>query len=243
MELKKPTISLDIDWAPDIAIDFVANMLQDHKIKATWFVTHNSPSIQKLKKNNLFELGIHPNFLEGSTQGDSPSSILNNLKKIIPCAKSIRSHNSFQSTPILKEYSKFGLENECSILLEHTPNIIPYYSKFYDLYRFYHFWEDDIFLFDKKNWRDTFDTPGLKIFDFHPIHIYLNSKNMKNYKQASSEIGLENISENNIQKFINKTDIGILKEFNDVLKELEQYETLTIMDQQNVYRKRIIFEK
>ena len=42
----------------------------DHDVRATFFVTHESPALQRLKdRPDLFELGIHPNFLPGSTHG------------------------------------------------------------------------------------------------------------------------------------------------------------------------------
>ena len=36
-------ITVDIDWAPDIAIAETAKYLIENEVKATWFVTHASP--------------------------------------------------------------------------------------------------------------------------------------------------------------------------------------------------------
>ena len=57
-------LTFDIDWAPDWMIEEVASILIEHNVKTTWFVTHASPAIDKLRQMpELFELGIHPNRL------------------------------------------------------------------------------------------------------------------------------------------------------------------------------------
>ena len=63
-----PLLTFDTDWAPDYTIDYVSEKLEKAKIKSTWFITHDSPAIQRLVNNPLFEVGIHPNFLSNSTQ-------------------------------------------------------------------------------------------------------------------------------------------------------------------------------
>ena len=44
----KHLITIDIDWASDEIIDHVSDILLSKKVKATWFITHDSPSIRKL---------------------------------------------------------------------------------------------------------------------------------------------------------------------------------------------------
>ncbi len=94
-------ITLDIDWAPDWAIDYVASILIEEQVKATWFVRHDSPVIQRLKSEPLFELGLHPNFAEGSTQGPNPTTIMQTLTTILPEARLIRMHGLYQSSSLL----------------------------------------------------------------------------------------------------------------------------------------------
>lgn len=54
--LNQIVLSFDIDWAPECAIEFVADILIEKQIKATWFVTHDSPAIQRLLKNILLHV-------------------------------------------------------------------------------------------------------------------------------------------------------------------------------------------
>ena len=89
-------ITLDCDWAPDFVIKYVAGILTERKVKATWFITNDFPFLDELKKNPLYEIGIHPNFAQKSTQGQNPDSILTNLKSLVPESKSLRTHSLIQ---------------------------------------------------------------------------------------------------------------------------------------------------
>jgi hypothetical protein len=221
-------ITLDCDWAPDFVIEDVADRLSDKKIKAVWFVTHESPILNKLKKNKLFELGIHPNFLPNSTQGKSFEQIMSNLKKIIPTAKTIRTHGLFQSTWLLSKFHEYGIENDTSLLLYKSKHLTPHYSNYFKLHRFPFFWEDDIEMEEKPKWDklSLFDNvDGLKIFDFHPLHIFLNSLNFNKYKKIKSDIQLENLNEKNIQKFMNQK-YGAGTYFDKLISTIQESSTI-----------------
>ena len=182
--IESPIITLDVDWAPDFVLDEVSKIFIKKNVKTTWFVTHDSAIIQKLRKNTLFEIGIHPNFKENSTQGKNPENILKNLKNIDPEAKSLRTHSLIQSSQLLSIYHKFGIENDVSLFLENTSDIKPHYSKYFKLFRYPFLWEDDVAMFSglsNEHIPKKIKNSGMKIFNFHPIHVYLNSKTMKNY--------------------------------------------------------------
>jgi len=190
-------ITLDVDWAPDWCINYASKILIEKKIKATWFITHDSPAIKKLfKYPDLFELGIHPNFQQSSTQGKDPNDVMKTLKAIIPAAVSVRTHGLVQSTSILMMMrDNFNLLYDTSLLLYNSKEIEPhviYTSKTMPLIRIPFFWEDDIEMYNP-NPVFSFDcekyhVDGLKIFNFHPIHIFLNSENMKNYIQCKKNL-------------------------------------------------------
>jgi len=228
-----PIITLDTDWAPDFVIEYIVKILSANNVKATWFITHESPFLKELKNNSLFELGIHPNFEPNSTQGNNPESILQNLKKILPHAKSIRTHGLFQSTNLLLKFQNFGIQNDVSMLLFKTKNLSPHYSKLLNLFRFPFFWEDDEEMAFDSNWlinMVNFKIPGMKIFNFHPIHIYLNSNKITNYNSMKKEIGLQNLNEENIEKFKNKNNPGTKTFFEEIISSLKGKETFQIQD-------------
>ena len=228
--INETLITFDCDWAPDFIINDTIKLLEDEKIKATFFITNNSPLIKKLGENNLFELGIHPNFFTNSTQGHDEDSILTNLKQVVPDAKSIRTHGLFQSTPLVKKFQKYGIENDLSLFLQNTPNIVPHYSKFFNLYRIPYFWEDDVSIIEKT--KLSFDNPlyhvnGLKIFNFHPIHVFLNSKDIENYDKVKKDVGFGNLNEDNIKNYINNNH-GTKSFLNEIISVIKNKETHTI---------------
>jgi len=233
-----PVLTFDIDWVPDYMIDYVSDKLKKLKIKSTWFVTHDSPAIQKLKKNSLIEVGIHPNFSSNSTQGNNIDEILRNLKKIVPNAKSIRTHGLLQSTEILSKFQKYGIKNDVSILLENQPFLGIHYSKYFKIKRFPYYWEDDVEIKNKIDFNDSekhMYIQGLKIFNFHPIHIFLNSASMTNYNKLKIN-GYPKIKESEILKFKNKKK-GINTFFDNFINGLTDKKTHTITDLSKILKK------
>lgn len=238
--INETILTFDCDWAPDFVINNIINLLNEKKIKATFFITNNSQIIKKLRENKLFEVGIHPNFFRNSTQGSNENAILNNLKQIVPEAKSIRTHGLYQSTLLLKKFQEYGIENDLSLFLPNTPNIVPHYSKFFNLYRFPYFWEDDVAMTEKVNW--SFDNPlyhvnGLKIFNFHPIHVFLNSRDVENYENLKKDIGLGQLNEENIKNFVNQSNEGTKSFFDEIISYIKNKETYTIQSLREKTRK------
>lgn len=207
----KIALSFDIDWAPDFVIDFTAQILVRNNIKATWFITHKSEAVERLfKYPELFDLGVHPNFLEHSTQGRNKSEIMNFVMNIVPDAKTVRTHGMYYSAEISKLFAqKYGLKFDSSIYLKEMPDIRPQNIYYEDnlLIRLPYFWEESGEMMNPKpsfNIGQRLDYSGLKIFDFHPIHIFLNSKSMKNYNNLKKSFDLNVCLEKDIQPFVNK---------------------------------------
>jgi hypothetical protein len=185
-------LTLDIDWAPDFIITKVANILIAKNVKATWFLTHTSPIITNLlDKPDLFELGIHPNFMPTSTQGNNQEEILAHCLSLVPNVESMRTHSLMQSTPLLnKILQKTNIKRDSSIYLPHLEGIHPvsYWWKGKKIIRYPIFWEDDLEM-DRPDACWTLQDlkifkSGLKVFNFHPIHIFLNSHDMSLYSKA-----------------------------------------------------------
>lgn len=236
-------ITLDCDWAPDFVIKYVAGILTERKVKATWFITNDFPFLDELKKNPLYEIGIHPNFAQKSTQGQNPDSILTNLKSLVPESKSLRTHSLIQSSLLLPKFQKYGIENDVSLLLPKTKNIEPHYIKHINLFRFPYFWEDDFELQENSNcWSindPSYHVTGLKIFNFHPIYVYLNSYDMKSYNLIKQNIGLGNLNEKIIQDYVDKNHLGAGTFFEDLINSLKSNNTYTIQDLQNIFKQKL----
>ena len=184
-------ITLDLDWASDAAIDAVAALLREAGVPATWFVTHESAAVERLRAEEAFELGIHPNFLSGSTHGDAVADVLDHCMGLVPEATAMRTHALVQSTPILAEVlSRTPIRVDASLFLPHAENVRPvrYRWRGATLVRVPYVWEDDVEL-ENGTLADgvdaLLDAPGLKVFDFHPTHVFLNSNSMERYRELS----------------------------------------------------------
>jgi hypothetical protein len=183
-------LTLDLDWAPDAAIDEVAELLADRGLPATWFVTHASAAVDRLRGHDGFELGIHPNFLPGSTQGTTPAEVLDHCLMLVPEATSMRSHALVQSTPLLAEVlERTPVEIDASLFLPGARNLEPVHYRWRGrtLIRIPYVWEDDVAIENGgPDPRTLLDAPGLKVFDFHPVHVFLNSSSMETYRSISA---------------------------------------------------------
>ena len=190
-----PVITLDVDWAPDFVIDAVADRFRQAGVRSTWFVTHSSPAVSRLRQSpDLFELGVHPNFLPGSTHGDTPEAVLEHVLGLVPEARSMRTHGLVQSTQLLDlVIRRTPIAIDVTAFLPRTPNLrpFPYPWQGGTLWRVPFFWEDD---FEMERSRPCWTLapyldvgPGLKVFNFHPIHVYLNSPDMAPYRALKAE--------------------------------------------------------
>ena len=183
-------ITIDIDWAPDSVVDAVAAVLVEHRVRATWFVTHAGASVERLREHEgLFELGSHPNFTTGSTHGEEPVEVLRHCAELVPGARAMRTHGLHQSSGLLTlAQQEIGVEIDASLFLPHTPGLAPIdlWTDAGRLIRVPYLWEDDAELFRPAPiWRLE---PllalgdGLKVLDFHPIHVFLNSSSLAPYR-------------------------------------------------------------
>jgi hypothetical protein len=238
-------LTLDTDWAPDFMIDYVAHILMEKQICATWFVTHQSPAIGRLRQYpHLFELGIHPNFLPNSTQGTTPGQVLRYCMDLVPDATSLRTHSLVQSTPLITQIiDETPIVTDVSLFIPYGTFLQPvkYQLRNRCLLRIPYFWADDYEMEQEKpNWKKslqmTFDN-GLHVFGFHPVHIYLNSPSMHNYYAMRYQ--LPHLSEGQITEFIHSGE-GTRTLFLDLVMYLSnQNSSITIRDTTSSWLQRV----
>ena len=181
---------IDLDWAPDFAVAQAAARLSRARVRATWFVTHETRALRPIvEERELFELGIHPNFLPGSSHGRSPSEVLAHCLGLVPGARALRTHGLVQSTAILEHVLReTALEVDASLFLPRTSHLQPleYFWAGRSLCRLPVYFEDD---FEMEQPRPEWslpallgEKPGLKLFAFHPIHLVLNGSDQRPYR-------------------------------------------------------------
>jgi hypothetical protein len=188
----KVYLTLDIDWANDGVLNHVIDLVEESGVEATWFVTHETPLLERLRKNQLFELGIHPNFnflVNGNfIKGKNLEDVVDRMLEIVPEAKSVASHSLTQSSLLLEIFADRGLTHDRNTFIpfyanvELKPWILPN-----GIIKTPFFWGDDEFLFGNSDLvllHELIHKQGLRSFLFHPIHIFLNSENVFRYTEA-----------------------------------------------------------
>ena len=229
-------LTMDLDWAPDFMIDAVAEQLIAANVKATIFVTHDSPAVRRLDEHpELFELGLHPNFLANSTHGDTTESVLQHCIDLVPNATSMRTHALVQSGHILmKVVECTSIEIDLSLLLPEMPNIqiveLPLPKR--PLLRLPYYWEDDLeAIRPTSTWHlETHKhVTGLKVFDFHPVFIYLNSDTLDSYADMKQLGHLADITPEQAQPFVNSGH-GVSTMFNELVDYLSGRESYRVRE-------------
>jgi hypothetical protein len=110
--------------------------------------------------------------------------------EIVPEAVSSRSHAVVQSGRLLQHLQAHTpILNECSTFLPEMPGLYPLHHPLPGgkLTRVPFFWADDYQLCkveDSVDWTPDplLDSPGLKVFTFHPVHIALNTPTLAHYE-------------------------------------------------------------
>lgn len=245
MKVQHSAITFDVDWAPDWAIALCAEICAAHGMPATFFVTHPSDALDEIGRREDVELGIHPNFNPGTTQGRCEEEIVDYCLDLAPAAAAIRTHALVQSTPILALISDRypQIETDTSVLLFGHDNLQPvdvyYGQRKRRLTRLPYNWEDDVAA-DRPDWSWSSGDeklPGLAIYDFHPIHVALNTASMAQYANLRAAVGgkpLTAVTEKEARPFV-ESGRGALTYLESILKS-KSHHFLTISKITEQYR-------
>lgn len=180
--MDKLILTFDIDWASEKIVDHTLQILADYGLKATFFCTH--PLKSDLKGH---EIAIHPDFrhLKNWLDVKEIKGIIDDLLVCYPGAKGSRSHGLITGSSIflalaesgIKYDSSFYMFNQKFVPFEVTENLVEMPIYFLDYSMFGNLKKGSL---DNLN----LEKDGLKIFAFHPIHIFLNSHSLEHYWRA-----------------------------------------------------------
>jgi hypothetical protein len=185
--LEKPfyCFTMDTDWASEEQIDFTLDLFDEYGVVMTPFITHPSETIARRFSDKRDIVGLHPNFLPESSHGDSYEKVVDHVRRLWPESVFYRSHSFFDNTHIGRLFSEFGFKFDSNLLLYLQNHLFPLKHNS-GLLRFPVAWEDDVHLWKRlpphiTTITDFLASPGLKIFNFHPIHVYLNTPSLAYY--------------------------------------------------------------
>lgn len=221
-------LTFDLDWCIDGVLEYTLDILEKYDVKATFFITHKTSLLDRIRKNPNFELGIHPNFnplLNGDySLGKDYKEVILRIKEIVPEARAVRSHSQTINTPILSFLDEIGFLYCCNTFIPFSSKIIlkPYRLWTNKLIKVPYFWEDDVHMIYKWKWdiNKYLKYDGLKVFDFHPIHIFLNCENIHRYEKIKKYLKDYKILKENK----NKINYGVCNFLIDLIEGVNNHE-------------------
>ena len=221
-------ITIDTDWVTDRVLDDTLQLLADHGVDATLFMT-NKTGVD----TGNHEIALHPNY----TSMDLERHFCERLNEF-PEAKGVRSHSLFFSERLRAIYHKYNMEYQSNQMMYGVPDIKPYMFSPTAL-------EIPVFFMDTFNYTMTGESAafnadgilnnnGLKVFDFHPIHIFMNTSSFAHYDQFKQYYR----DDKNLPEFKNTKIPGIRDWFIDLLKFIkeEKKQSAKMIDISNAYR-------
>ena len=177
-------LSLDVDWAPDPVLAHVLEAIAAAGVRATLFATHATPVLGDGRRDDV-EIALHPHF----NRGDDLDAPLGELKAAYPRARGARTHGLLVSSHMLLRYIDHGLSYESNIFLPGHPGLQPV-RRFEQLVSIPFYWSDDKHLERGEPFaveRLGLDAPGLKVLNFHPIHVYMNTTSPEHYASYKAD--------------------------------------------------------
>ena len=183
-------VTIDQDWACDEVLKDTSELIDELNIPVTLFVTNDTPMLNELRKNPLFRLGIHPNFLpQLNGQSKMPfRAVLEEMRDLVPEAEDLRCHAIVDATPILVTAHEMGFLRDFNLFLPYSSGmVLKPFRHFGGLTRIPYFYEDDAYCFEAEPAEPAehlLKNEGLKVFNFHPIHLFLNTEAMDRYDRA-----------------------------------------------------------
>jgi hypothetical protein len=171
----------DIEWAPDWAIRELYELADQYGVPLTPFLTHGSEYLTRRLRLDVAssgDVGVHPNFLPGSTHGATVDEVIATTQALWPDAVSFRSHCFYDDTRMLRRMAEAGFRYDSNLFAFLQPMLAPFRTVAGTV-RLPVFWEDDVHSAAALPWelaalREAFASPGLKIVNVHPLRVALN---------------------------------------------------------------------
>ena len=185
-------LTADVDWASDYCIEAFIAHAAGAGIVPTLFVTHRSAAIERAAADGLVDLGIHPNFMPGSSHGTEVEQVLDAVLALVPQPVASRSHCYCDSSTVAAGLARRGIGWDSNICC-HLQEGLPVLQHWNGVRRLPVFFEDDVHweqggAWDFARYRPAFASPGLKILNFHPFMWALNVPNAAFYTAHRAHI-------------------------------------------------------
>ncbi len=182
-------VTMDLDGACDGVVRDTLDLIDRSGIPVTLFVTHATPLLERMRSDPLISLGIHPDFLpqlKGETSVGFEQT-LDDLLKIVPEAGMVHCHAGIDAEPILAACAARGIKKDLNLFMPFSSGMdLKVFRHFTGVLRVPCFFNDKDYLAEETKFsaeEHICGTWGVKVFNFHPIHLFLNTENMERYQK------------------------------------------------------------
>jgi hypothetical protein len=189
-------LTSDIDWASDACLLDLYEFARELGVPVTFFITHATPVLDVWRADPRVELGVHPNFLPGSSHGTDVGAVVSHVMELVPEARSWRSHSFVDGSPFATALRDRGIRWRSNVCYFLEPELRPL-RHWTGIVEAPVFWEDDVHWHRHESWdfpdhAPLFSTPGLKVLNTHPIHFALNTPDAAEYARHKHLTGTLN---------------------------------------------------
>ena len=185
----------DIDWASEAVIEYSHNCVGGDDLKLTYFATHPSRFIDHCQENGRARILIHPNFLPDSSHGGTYDAVMNYCRDLVPDADGFRCHRYFESNDIHDEFARRGFKFFSNHCTQSETHLRPLRHRS-GMVSIPIFLEDGGYLLmdptlQFEALREQLEAPGLKVINFHPAHMAINTPNFSYMRKIKNSLGRE----------------------------------------------------
>lgn len=216
-------VTLDVDWAPDDVLREVLDELDEGGVRATVFATHASEVLAEADPKRI-EVALHPRFDDLS----DPAGPIGELLELYPGARGMRSHGLVMSSAVLEAGAARGLVYESNHFLPYHPGLRPVF-RFERFLTIPFYWSDDHHLLFRRPFSIEhlrLEEPGLKVLNFHPIHVFANTTSPDHY--AGFKRHYQDPA--TLRRLRDPSAAGTASLFRDVVARLRGAATLTLSE-------------
>ena len=208
-------LTFDTDWLCDAFLETTIEILEEYDLSATFFATNESSLLKSLDQDR-YEIALHPNFLDEKFEWRIDA--LSILKEIYPEATGTRSHCLTFSSRMLPDLKSLSIQYESNIFLFGQQYLLPV-LRAKNFWSLPFFWSDDKYLelaysFKKPEFFDLKEK-GLKVYNFHPVHIFLNTDRVNRYENSRITFNTKNMF-----NYVNK-GLGVRTIFIDLCRQIK----------------------
>lgn len=170
-------VTVDLDWAPEVAITETLDTLQGIGISPTVFATHRSPCVEERMKD--IEVGLHPFFHPESSHGKTINEVVNTVLSIPHNIPAFRCHRFRTCNESKKALVVAGMKFSSNICTD-MDYVAPFRDRF-GLTEIPIFLEDGGFLWNKHSFlvpsslKKALKSSSPFVILIHPMHFAINT--------------------------------------------------------------------